>query len=109
MKASVRTRSTTRSVSRSATSLVADRRTGAPFSPTPGTKGGSHSASAVRPRGEPSSVTAMTSSPVSRPADTSGSATVAEASTKVGWAPYSAATRRSRRRIWATWAPNTPR
>ena len=54
MNASVRTRSTTRSVSRSATSLVAERRTGAPFSPTPGTNGGSHRASAVRPRGEPS-------------------------------------------------------
>ena len=39
------------------------------------------------PRGEPSSVTASTSSPVSRPAEISGSATVAEASTKVGWAP----------------------
>ncbi len=50
--------SSTRSVSRSATSLVAERRTGAPFSPTPGTNGGSHRASAARPRGEPSSVTA---------------------------------------------------
>ncbi len=86
-KARVRTRSTTRSVSRSATSLAAERRTGAPFSPSPGTNGGSHSASAVRPRGEPSSVTAVTSRPVSRPADTSGSATVAEARTKVGCAP----------------------
>ncbi len=37
------------------------------------------------------------------------SATVAEASTKVGCAPYSAATRRSRRRTCATWAPKTPR
>ena len=99
----------TRSVSRSATSLAAERRTGAPFSPCPGTNGGSHSARASRPRGDPSSVTAVTSSPVSRPAETSGSATVAEASTKVGSAPYSAATRRSRRMIWATWAPKTPR
>ncbi len=71
--------------------------------------GGSHSASDTSPRGEPSSVTARTASPVSRAADTSGSATVAEASTNVGVAPYAAQTRRSRRRICATWAPNTPR
>ena len=86
-KASVCSRSRTRSVSRSATSLVADRRTGAPFSPTPGTNGGSHSASAIRPRGEPSSVTAADVEPGEPAADTSGSATVAEASTNVGWAP----------------------
>ena len=27
----------------------------------------------------------------------------------VGWAPYNAQIRRSRRSTWETWAPNTPR
>ena len=63
------------------------RRTGAPCSPASSVSGGSHSASDTVPRGDPSSVTARTGSPVSRLADTVGSATVAEASTNVGAAP----------------------
>ena len=82
--ASVRTPSATRSASRSATSAVAARRTGAPFSPAYDVNGGSHSPSETWPRAEVSSVTASTSRPVSRPAETAGSATVAEARTKVG-------------------------
>ena len=109
MKARVRTSSATRSASRSATSDDAARRTGAPFSPACEVKGGSHSSSDTCPRGESSRVSATTSSPVSRDAVTSGSATVAEASTNVGWAPYIAHTRRSRRSTWETCAPNTPR
>ena len=98
--ASVRTSSTTRSASRSAVSDDAARRTGAPFSPVHDVNGGSHSASATWPRGESSSVTGKTSRPVSRPAVTAGSAIVADASTNVGCAPYSAQTRRSRRSTW---------
>ena len=109
MNASVRTPSTTRSASRSAVSDDAARRTGAPCSPVREVNGGSQSATATWPRGEPSSTTGTKSRPVSRWAWTSGSATVAEASTNVGWAPYAAHTRRSRRSTWATWAPNTPR
>ena len=108
-KARVRTSSRTRSVSSSAVSEEAARRTGAPFSPRNEVKGGSHRARVTAPRGEWSPVTARTSRPVSREAVTSGSAMVAEASTNVGEAPYSAATRRSRRRTWATCAPKTPR
>ncbi len=87
MKARVRTPSATRSASRSAISAVAERRTGAPCSPSSEVNGGSQSASATWPRGDPSSVTASTSSPVSRVAETAGSATVADASTKVGEEP----------------------
>ena len=101
--------SATRSASRSAASDDAARRTGAPFSPVNDVSGGSHSTSDTSPRGESSPVIASTSSPVSRPAATSGSATVAEASTNVGVAPYVAQTRRSRRSTWETWAPKTPR
>ena len=109
MNARVRTSSATRSASRSATSDDAARRTGAPFSPAYDVKGGSHSSSETRPRGESSRVSATTSRPVRRDAVTSGSATVAEASTKVGCAPYIAHTRRSRRSTWETCAPKTPR
>ena len=84
MNARVRTSSATRSASRSAVSDDAARRTGAPFSPVNDVSGGSHSTSDTSPRGESSPVIASTSSPVSRPAATSGSATVAEASTNVG-------------------------
>ena len=105
----MRTSSATRSASRSATSDDAARRTGAPFSPAWLTNGGSHSSSDTWPRGEWSAVTASTGSPVSRPAATSGSETVAEARTKVGDAPYIAHTRRSRRSTCETCAPKTPR
>ena len=94
---------------RPATSDDAARRTGAPFSPAWEVKGGSQSSSETRPRGESSRVRATTSSPVSRDAVTSGWATVAEASTNVGCAPYIAHTRRSRLSTWETCAPNTPR
>ena len=84
-KATVRTPSATRSASRSAASAVAVRRTGAPCSPVSSVSGGSHSANSSlaarrgvlgRPR--------TTARPTSRAADTAGSETVAEASTKVG-------------------------
>jgi hypothetical protein len=64
--------------------MVAGRRVGAPFSPPPSVSGGSQSATVARDRGEPSSVTGTTGSPVSRPAVTSGSDTVADAGTNVG-------------------------
>jgi hypothetical protein len=83
----VRTPSTTRSVSRSAVSAAAERRTGASFSPVSEVKAGSQKASETRPRGEASSVTAATGRPVSRAAVPAGSAMVAEASTNVGCAP----------------------
>ena len=71
-KARVRTSSRTRSVSSSAVSEEAARRTGAPFSPRNEVKGGSHSARVTAPRGEWSPVTASTSRPVSRDAATLG-------------------------------------
>ncbi len=108
-KASVRTPSLTRSVSRSAASDAAARRTGAPFSPTYDVKRGSHRARAVSPRGESSWLTAATSRPVRRDACSAGLPTVAEASTKVGSEPCAAQTRRRRRSTCATWAPKTPR
>ncbi len=61
-KASVRAPSTTRSASSRAASAPAERRTGAPCSPRNAVSGGSHSANVVAPRGEPSSVTAVTGS-----------------------------------------------
>jgi hypothetical protein len=74
-----------------------------------GSSGGSQSA-IVRPApGEPSSVTAATDRPVSRDANSAGSATVAEASTIVGRAPYRAQIRSSRRSNSATCEPKTPR
>ena len=73
-KAMVRTPPTTRSASRSAVSAVALRRTGAPFSPTNRScSGGSTRANARAPRGDPSSVTAVIGTPVSRLAETAGS------------------------------------
>jgi hypothetical protein len=93
----------------SAASEVAVRRIGAPRSPRRSVSGGSQSANAVAPRGAVSSVTAVTSSPVRRPAVRAGSAVVAEASTKTGDEPYRAQIRRSRRSTWATWEPKTPR
>ena len=86
--ASVRAPSTTRSASIRAVSAPADRRTGAPFSPvTSASSGGSHNATVRPAAGEPSSVTAATSRPVSREADAAGSDTVADASTNVGCEP----------------------
>ena len=106
----VRAPSTTRSASSRADSALEERRTGAPFSPErPGTSGGSHRAKARDPRGEPSWLTALTGRPTSRPADTSGEDTVAEASTNAGDPPYLAHTRRSRRTTWATCEPKIPR
>ena len=100
----------TRSASIRADSAPADRRTGAPFSPvSSSSRGGSHSAT-VRPAvGDPSSLTATTSRPTSRVAKAAGSATVADASTIVGRAPYRAQTRSRRRSRSATCEPNSPR
>ncbi len=70
--------------SRSAVCEVAVRRSLAPASPRASVSGGSHSAKASGPRGEPSSVTASASSPVSSRAHAAGEPTVAEASTKTG-------------------------
>ena len=84
MKASVWTFSLTSLPSRSAAWAVAVRRSRAPVSPRASVSGGSHSAKASGPRGEPSSVTSSASSPVSRRAQTPGAPTVAEASTKTG-------------------------
>ncbi len=78
---------TVRSVSRSAASAVAVRRTGAPFSPSSSVSGGSHRANTSSPRGDASSATSTTGSPVSRRAATEGSAAVAEASRNTGDAP----------------------
>ena len=55
--------------------------------PAPGGGPGSHRPNVSAGRGEPSSVTAVTSSPVSALACLAGSAAVAEASTNVGSAP----------------------
>ena len=71
-KASARASSTTRSASSRAASAPADRRTGAPCSPRAPVSGGSQSAKAVAPRGEASSVTSSTGTPVSRLADSAG-------------------------------------
>ena len=49
--------------------------------------GGSQSAKAARPRGDASSVTGHDRRPISRAPDTSGSETVADASTNVGSEP----------------------
>jgi hypothetical protein len=88
----------------------AERRTGAPFSPeSSGSSGGSHRATVRPAAGEPSSLTATTSRPVRRSAKPAGSATVAEASTSVGRAPYRAQMRSSRRSSRATCDPNSPR
>ena len=78
----------------------------------PGSSGGSHSTTVLVPAGDASSVIARTSSgptPINRAALAAGSAVVADAMTKVGYAPYAAATRRSRRSTSPTCAPNTPR
>ncbi len=86
-KATERTPCTVRSVSRSAASAVAVRRTGAPFSPCSSVSGGSHRANTSSPRGEASSATSSTGRPVRRRAATEGSAAVAEASRNTGEAP----------------------
>ena len=88
---------------------VAVRRVGASFSPPWSVSGGSHSANCVEPRGDASSATATTGSPVRRDADPAGSPAVADASTNVGEAPYFSQTRCSRRSTLATCDPKTPR
>ncbi len=84
MKASVGTSWRTSRASRSAVCAVAVRRSRAPTSPRAPVSGGSHSANASGPRGEPSSVTSSASSPVSSRAQAPGVPTVAEASTNTG-------------------------
>ena len=84
MKASVWTFSLTSRPSRSAACAVAVRRSRAPASPRASVSGGSHSANASGPRGDPSSVTSSASSPVSSRAQAPGAPTVAEASTNTG-------------------------
>ena len=79
--------SATRSASRSAASVDAARRTGAPFSPVNEVSGGSHSANVTRRAGESSSVTATHLEAGEPSGRDSGSATVAEARTNVGSAP----------------------
>ena len=74
------TPSSTSSARISAASVVADRR-------WPSTVAGSHRAKVIAPRGEPSSVTAVTGIPIRRAACVAGSDTVADASTNVGVAP----------------------
>ena len=79
--------------------------------PRPATvSGGSHSAKASGPRGDPSSVTSSASSPVSSLAQAAGEPMVAEASTNTGPDPaWCATTRRSRRSTCPTCEPKTPR
>ena len=84
MKASVGTSWRTSRASRSAVCAVAVRRSRAPTSPRAPVSGGSHSANASGPRGEPSSVTSSAASPVSSRAQAPGVPTVAEASTNTG-------------------------
>ncbi len=109
----MRTPCDTASASRSAVSISAERRTGAasatPSASKPGSGGGSHSANVTPARGDPSSVTASTGRPVSRPAVVAGSPAVAEARMNVGADPYRAQMRRSRSSTCATCEPNTPR
>ncbi len=110
MKASVWTFSRTRAASRSAVWAVAVRRSRDPVSPRASVSGGSHSANASGPRGDPSSVTSSASSPVSSRAQASGEPMVADASTNTGPDPeWCVTTRRSRRSTCATCEPNTPR
>ena len=114
MKASVWTFSLTRAASRSAVCAVAVRRSRVPASPrapaSDGSSGGSHSAKASGPRGDPSSVTSSASSPVSSRAQAAGEPMVAEESTNTGSDPaWCATTRRSRRSTCPTCEPKTPR
>ena len=114
MKARVGTFSPTSRASRSAACAVAVRRSLAPASPRASVSGGSHSAKASGPRGEPSSVTSSAASPVSSRAHVPGVPTVAEASMNTGrggppGGAWCATTRRSRRSTCPTCEPNTPR
>ena len=95
MNAIVRAPDAIESASRSAVWRNAERRMPPPGGaassesgsslPVPGmTIGGSHSPKVTPPRGEPSSVTAVTGSPISRPAAAAGSLTVAEARMNTG-------------------------
>jgi hypothetical protein len=86
MKASVRVPVTTASVSRSAVSRRADRRTwGKPSSES--RSGGSHRANVIAPRGDVSSVIAVTGAPTRRDAASAGSPEVADARMKLGFPP----------------------
>ena len=84
----VRAPSATRAAIIHAASVVAARRTGAPFWPSmPSMNPGSHKATVRAPVGAPSSVTASMSRPVSRSACAAGSRMVAEAATTTGREP----------------------
>ncbi len=91
-------------------SAPAERRTGAPFSPTrSGSRAGSHSATVRPPCGEPSSVTAATVCPISSEAVSAGAAVVALAKITVGDPEYRSHRRSSRRSTRATFDPKMPR
>ena len=97
-----------------AASLPAERRTGAPFSPTTSVRsGGSHRATVRVPWGEPSSVTSTTVSPISSLAVDPGDAVVALAKMTVGPArpdgECCSHNRSNRRSTMATLEPNIPR
>ncbi len=82
---SVRAPSATRSAIILAASAPAERRTGAPFSPSRSVRSsGSHSATVRAPCGDPSSVTAATVCPISSAAVSPGAAVVALAKITVG-------------------------
>ena len=82
---SVRAPSAMRSAITRAASAPAERRTGAPFSPTMSSRSaGSHSATVRAPCGEPSSVTSATVWPMSSDAVAAGCAVVALAKITVG-------------------------
>ena len=97
-------------VSREAASAPAERRTGAPFSPTKSVRNaGSHSATVRAPCGEPSSVTSSTVCPINSEAVAAGDAVVALAKMTVGAAEYRVHNRIRRRSTNATFEPKTPR
>ncbi len=79
MNASVRTCCRARSVTRSAAAAIAERRTGAPFSPRRSVSSGSQNATVTAPCGDASSVTAVAGAPISRAKCPAGSADVADA------------------------------
>ncbi len=81
-KATVCTPSRTQPASSSPVSVIVLTRRSSPLSSR--TRGGSQRANVMGARGDPSRVTALTGIPRRRPACCSGSATVADASTKVG-------------------------
>ena len=89
----VRAPSAIRSAITRAASAPAERRTGAPFSPTMSSRNaGSHSATVRAPCGDPSSVTSATVCPISSEAVAAGDAVVALAKITVGAEPSSGRT-----------------